>query len=345
MLNENHSYKIIKTLTIIVMIVILIGCNSQREEKKESPVTMAEIPGPQERVVEVEKGTIRKSITGRGQVVSEQEESLYFNEGGEVDEVLVEYGDRVEKGELLISLEVEDLKHDYERAKIRYEKVKQEKEQMERYVGEIVSEYEYKFKKLEYKEEKLRKEQIEQSLENAKLKAPFSGEIISIQVSEEENIGAFTEVITLVDPHNLTIELEVSDADLRRLAPGIEAEVRPEGGYWVDAYLSFVPSPLSGNNNVQVQIKDIEKIMEEHEITAEEIIERRDLVRVEIILLENRNTLLVPEEVIREDGDRTFVRISDGDLRTEVDIKTGLEEDGKVEILKGLKEGDKVLQQ
>ena len=175
MLNENHSYKIIKTLTIIVMIVILIGCNSQREEKKESPVTMAEIPGPQERVVEVEKGTIRKSITGRGQVVSEQEESLYFKEGGEVEEVLVEYGDKVEKGDLLAALEVEDLEHDYEIAKINYERTKLEKEHKEKYIGETVSEQEYDLKKLEYEEQRLQKKQIENSLENAKLKAPFSG--------------------------------------------------------------------------------------------------------------------------------------------------------------------------
>ncbi len=68
-----------------------------------------------------------------------------------------------------------------------------------------------------------------------------------------------------------------------------------------------------------------------------------DYVDVTALVAVHRDTLLLPEAAIRRFAGRTFVVIQEGERQRRIDIQTGLERDGAVEILAGLNEDDKVL--
>jgi len=67
-------------------------------------------------------------------------------------------------------------------------------------------------------------------------------------------------------------------------------------------------------------------------------------VRVAIPVAEPRTTLTVPESSVLEHDRQPFVFVPAGqDLYERVDVKPGLRTDGLVEIVQGLREGDRVV--
>jgi Cu(I)/Ag(I) efflux system membrane fusion protein len=56
-----------------------------------------------------------------------------------------------------------------------------------------------------------------------------------------------------------------------------------------------------------------------------------------------RNTLTVPSEAVMQTGARSVVIVMDGERFRAATVKTGLERDGRTEVLSGLKEGERVV--
>ena len=65
---------------------------------------------------------------------------------------------------------------------------------------------------------------------------------------------------------------------------------------------------------------------------------------VEIITKQKENVLLIPQRAVLIKNGKEMVRVLDEGEIKEVEVKTGIRgEEGKIEILSGLKEGDKVI--
>lgn len=75
-----------------------------------------EPPLEQVQAVQAERGTLVRTVTGTGQVRSDQSNSLRFRSAGTVEEVLVKVGDKVKKGQLLARLGSDAQQRDIEAA-------------------------------------------------------------------------------------------------------------------------------------------------------------------------------------------------------------------------------------
>ncbi len=110
----NRMPRFHKTLVaVLVMAALLAGCQGLfgRPVEKEPP-TPTPFPTPivpQEPTYVVQRGRVTKQIAFTGRISPLEERALYFKTGGYVKRVLVERGDRVEAGDLLVELEIDDL--------------------------------------------------------------------------------------------------------------------------------------------------------------------------------------------------------------------------------------------
>lgn len=346
----NNAKKIFSIfLLFFISILILNGCSLFPEEKVSEAPVLREPPAPRINVVKVERGYISEEVTGLARVAAKHEQSLYFAKGGRVKDVLVEYGDWVEKGQILARLEVGDLENELELARLDLEKMELELERMKFLHGTVVSDYDLKLKEIDYKKAKLKIERMESILHSSTIYAPFDGRITALSVRETAIAEEFAEVMVIADLSQLELQMNVTQRNISKIVPGLKAKVQIGQGRWLPAEVTRIPSPTAElapgqpDLRVRLEIADFENILAESNISPEQILRYNALLSTSIIIQEKEDALLLPPSAIREYANRTFVLVKEGDYRREVDVKLGIKTDTKVEILAGLEEGQEII--
>lgn len=64
---------------------------------------------------------------------------------------------------------------------------------------------------------------------------------------------------------------------------------------------------------------------------------------IEITSASKENILVIPEEAIKKEDGKNFVKVYKNGKIEKREIKVGLKGDGKVEVVSGLKEGEKII--
>lgn len=80
-------------------------------------VFFGEAPAPQVRTVDVERGTVRTAVTGTGTVQPAAQQNLSFGQEGQLTEVNVKVGDRVNAGQVLAKIDPGDLRTSLDQAR------------------------------------------------------------------------------------------------------------------------------------------------------------------------------------------------------------------------------------
>ncbi|MFP4661656.1 MAG: efflux RND transporter periplasmic adaptor subunit [Halanaerobiales bacterium] len=334
----------------IIIVVLISGCSLLPEERVDEAPVLKDPPEPRLSLLEVERGYIAEEITGLSRVAAVNEKSLYFENDGRVKEIFVDYGEWVEEDQPLARLEVGDLEYQLELARLDMRKIELEKERMSFLQGTSVSDYDLQLKEIDYEKVRLRFENLQKTLVASTIYAPFRGRVTSMSMQETNMVEEFARVMTVADPSELELQMTVSQRDINKIVPGLRARVQMgEEGNWLEAIVRKVPSPgaeiAPGQPDLRVHLDiiDFEKILEENNISREQMLKFNALLNTSIIIQEKENSLVLPRSAIREYGDRTFVLIKDGDFRKEVDIETGIETRTKIEIVEGLEEGQQVI--
>jgi RND family efflux transporter MFP subunit len=336
-------------LLLLISIIFLSACSLFPEERVSEAPVLKDPPAPRINVVKVERGYIAEEITGLARVAAKNEKSLYFAKSGRVKEVLVDYGEWVEEGQVLARLEVGDLENELAMARLDIEKMELELERMRFLHGTLVSDYDLRLKEIDYEKAKLRIDRLESILDASTIYAPFNGRIASLSVRETAMVEEFAEVMVIADPGKLELQMNVNQRNLSRIVPGLKAKIQFGENNWLPAEVTRVPSasaqiaPGQPDLRVRLEITGLEEILAEAKLSPEQLLRYNALLPTSIIIQERENTLLLPPAAIREYGSRTFVVVKDGDYRREIDVKLGITTDTKVEILEGLEEGQEII--
>src|SRR5579863_9851042 len=90
---------------ISCLIAVLAGCGKSEKVRAESDAPKETTVG----VTEVSRKTIERQLTVSSELVPFQEIDVYAKESGYVRDLLVDYGTRVKKGQLMAVLEIPEL--------------------------------------------------------------------------------------------------------------------------------------------------------------------------------------------------------------------------------------------
>lgn len=319
------------------------------EEKVDAPPPLMQPPAPRTVTYQVERGYIAERITGLARLAPVNQVSIYFSRGGRVQDVYVAYGDIVEEGEPLARLDVGDLEYRYELALLDFEKLElqRERDRLLYEVEGVMSEFDWRMREIDFTKAKMNIERQKEELEEATIYAPIAGMVSSISLRESNNVQAYQDVISIADLSNIQIIMNTTPQNIRTVVTGLNARIEHPDGHWLEATLTRVPAVdaelPSGDADRRLFLelaKDVEPLVEG---TPVEVLQDTPLVRVEIMVQERENALLLPKGAIRSYRDRTFVRVEEDDVRKEIDIETGIESRTHVEIISGLEEGQLVI--
>ncbi|MCB1186699.1 efflux RND transporter periplasmic adaptor subunit [bacterium] len=171
----------------------------------------------------------------------------------------------------------------------------------------------------------------------ATLSAPFDG-IVKAKYFEQGQLSVPGQPIIVVEQiANMRVSLAIPDHAAMELATGDTLQVAIDsangrelrGGHI--AVLAASADPASRSVLAEVELDDSNGLLS------------GQFVRV-LVPSGERNVILAPESAVLQDAELYYVwRVSGGGLLTRATVEPGLRMDGKVEILRGLSAGDRIV--
>lgn len=174
-------------------------------------------------------------------------------------------------------------------------------------------------------------------LQNTQVIAPFNGEITRKSVDAGALVSPSTPLVTLVHTETLKVVANVLEKDIPLLKAGIRAKIQAEAypGRVFEGKVVRINSALDlTTRTLQTEINIP---------NPGHLLKPGMFSRIEVTLLEKPGTLTVPRGALIEEGGKRSVFVVEGNQALQRPIVTGVEQDQWVEVLEGLREGDRVI--
>ncbi|MCP4543531.1 MAG: efflux RND transporter periplasmic adaptor subunit [Chloroflexi bacterium] len=189
---------------------------------------------------------------------------------------------------------------------------------------------------------------LEDQLADARITAPFDGQIISLSLSRGRMAEGYKSVAIIADPGDLEVSADPSDKELEDLTEGMPVTMvlanQPDEE--IQGHIRRLPYPYGGGGrSTDVEEEDQSTRITLGVTTAEAGYERGNLVRVTIVLERKDDVVWLPPQAIRTFEGRKFVVVQEGGAQLRVDVTVGIESEDRVEIEQGLTEGQIVIGQ
>ena len=191
---------------------------------------------------------------------------------------------------------------------------------------------------------------LQDQLTDARIIAPFDGQILSLSLTEGRMAEAYRAVAIIADPNELEVSADPLDKEMQDLSEGMPctAVLVSQPGNEMPAQIRRLPYPYGGGGRSEgVEAEDQDKSTRiTMGVTADEGgYERGDLVRITVVLERKDSVLWLPPQAVRTFEGRKFVVVREGEGQLRVDVKIGIESEDRVEIEQGLTQGQIVIGQ
>lgn len=189
--------------------------------------------------------------------------------------------------------------------------------------------------KLKEMEAILAQEQIR--LQNTQIVAPFSGEIVRRNVDSGALISPSTPMVTLVHMATLKVVANVLEKDIAFVKSGMKVKILTE---------AYPDKPFEGAVVRINKALDLATRTLQAEINIPNpghLLKPGMFARIEVALQEKPAALAVPRQAVLEEGGNRSVFVVEGNQAIRKPIVTGIEQDQLIEVVKGLKDGDKIV--
>lgn len=354
-----------KLLITIISIAVLGSCSqdqSQEKIRKEINNKKKEISTLQKEIRDLEKkleedttftvpvniksmhpDTFTHMIQVNGSVESDLQATISPETNGQIETIHVEEGQRVNKGELLVSLNTEvtrksiqEVKTSLELARTTYKKQKKLWEQ------DIGSEMQYLEAKNRVKSLESQLETMKAQLNMAKIKAPFSGIVDNILVKKGDLGMPGKQLLKMVNLQKLKVNASVSESYLSKIQKGdtvqLEFPAYPNIKMEVPIFRTGnIIHPDNRTFKIQLKINNIKQKLKPNIISV-----------LHINDYTNKKAFIVPSIAIKKDMKGNFLFVVDKDdekglIAKKRYVKTGKTHKDQTEILSGLSQGEQVI--
>lgn len=296
---------------------------------------------------------IKQTVSVTGKIKPVDKANLAFEINGTINNIFVNIGDKVEKGQLVAMIDDTVMQSQLSEALItlnsREENLKLKRRKWNDYKPE-----EKEVAKLSVDEARAGIQTIRNQLKKYVLTSPIDGFVIKKNFDKDETAQAMMPVVTIMKGDAIEITANISEADIAKIKLGqkamitfdafpsdkiFEAEVikiDPAATVIQDVvYYATTFSILKNENN-----QDLTELSQKMRVGMS--------VDLDILTAEKNNVLAIPIQAVKEINGEKYVEIlTKKDINEKVEkvkVKTGLfGDDGLVEIISGLKNGDEII--
>ncbi len=311
--------------------------------------------------------SIVKKTVAVGKVVPRREVEIKSQVSGVVEKLFVEAGQTVKKGEIIAKItlapnmvQLNQAESQLEQARINFQNATTEYERQKKlFEQKLISSSEYNKFLLQYD---LQREAVTASENNLLLlkkgatkksdkvsnliPATVDGMVLDLPfkegafIVETSSFGAGTTIATLADMNDMIFEGMVDESEVGKIREGMELilDVGALEGDPFTAELEYIsPKGVTDQGTIKFQIRAAVKLQDKNFLRA------NYSANADIVLDKRDNTLAINEgDLIIEDKGQ-FVEVETAPQVFEKrEVKTGISDGINIEILSGLKEGEKI---
>jgi len=193
-------------------------------------------------------------------------------------------------------------------------------------------------------------------LGETRIVAPIPGEVTGKYLEEGELVASATAgfaqgaaIVTIADLTRMQVKVNVNEVDVSRLSVGLPVEIRVDGiadKAFQGRVVSLAPASLGSTQQGASASASGNIVRFEVKIAVTERDKRLRpgmTANVDILLNKKSNITVLPTEALLP-GNKVIVVTGTGEkaVKTERTVEIGLKDEARVEILSGLKPGDKV---
>ena len=370
---------------VLIAAALLSGCGTSGQAAAPTPTPLPPQPAVASPTYTVQRGNIVEELQLSGRVAATREDDLSFGQAGNVAKIYVRETEPITKGRLLAELDQGDRLNQLQQAQIAFEQAKlalQRGQDKQKYAVQLaqldLQEAQIRRQQATSPSEqqladigvrraqinlaqaqaaggdldlqkqvdaaKLAYDRLKTQVDAGRLYAPYDGQVSAIAAQPGAAVEAYKPVMTVVDPRQREIRVDNAlSTDLSRLSPqqavtilfsrysdtpvkgvidrlpGAAASKQPTSGRDTAIHIKYDPGKLS--------------------------LDFGDLARATVTLQRKDNVLWLPPQAIRTFQGRRFVVVDEGNRQRRVDVKLGIQGPDRVEIVEGLKQGQKVVGQ
>lgn len=340
----------IKKLTILFILfipLVLSGCSKDKgksEAIEENSIAVE--------VAKVEPKTITNNYETIGKLHAREEVNVSSKVNGKVKNVNFKVGDIVKKGDILYTVENEDLinsadlqkskyKTSVEESDLKYEEALKNFNNMKAlYESEAISKTDFESAQTSYEKAKLSYEQaqrdlssslksLDSSISDTIVRSPINGIVSERNIELGELTGATDFVI--VNINSVLVKTNVPEDIINTLSPGKGVKINIQSKEYIGRVSSISPIGL---NNVNIYPVEIEISNKDFSLKTGMFAD----VYFEIEKMENQ--VQIPKKSVLTKGNEDYVYIVKDNSPKKVVIEKGLVDSGFVQIKKGLNLGE-----
>lgn len=347
-----------KILFVMTMIILFSACDEEAEKVGEREVPV--------KVFSVVNDDISQFISLTGSIEAENDAVIYSKINEKIEKVYLNVGDRVKVNQIIAEQKNDILRQGVDLAKAalrtaeaQYKLAKQNYDRTKNlYDQKAVSpqQFEQAESQLETSEAALEQtkaqlEQAEENFQNSQIKAPFAGTVAAINFEKDQMVSAGQPVAQVVNSNSMKAKLQVSGKDVNKIKLGqtafIEFPSIPNKSYSGEVVrINESLNPVTNSMEIEIRIVD-----------ADNKVKSGIFGKFNLELIKSENNLVIPETAVQQQTEviinrktgvqepvrKYFVFKIVDDKAQLAEVETGIRSNGRVEVVDGLTQNDKVI--
>ena len=306
------------------------------------------------------------SLVATGYVVAQRKAEVASKGTGRLVYLGYEEGDTVKANTVIAQLDNDDIKASLELVRAQFEQAKVDtlgtgrsyRRAQALFDDGAITDVDFEAAEVAYKNSLAALEAAaanvrvaEVNLENTYIRAPFDGTVLTKNADVGEIVAPFASsssskgsVVTLADMGSLEVEADVSEANIYKVSVGQRCEIILDA-YPEARYTGYVKKIVPTADRARATVLTKVAFDQKDDRVLPEMSARVNFffgADSEDKALEG-SALVIPREAITRRNGRELVFRIDGELATEVNVRTGRELGGSIEITEGLNPGDRVI--
>ncbi|MDE2428320.1 MAG: efflux RND transporter periplasmic adaptor subunit [Burkholderiales bacterium] len=190
-----------------------------------------------------------------------------------------------------------------------------------------------KTKLSQLQQQRLIRENVQRRVDDLKLRAPVDGVVGTLSVANRSVVVANSPLMTLVDLSQLEVELEIPETYVTDLGLGMHVELLINGAKAMGVLTAMSPEVVKNQVLARARFSG----------EAPAGLRQNQRVSARLLIEEKPNVLMVARGPFVEKEGGRFAYLLEGNTARRVPIRIGATSVTSVEILEGLKAGDKII--
>ncbi|MFC5579500.1 efflux RND transporter periplasmic adaptor subunit [Rhodanobacter terrae] len=188
-------------------------------------------------------------------------------------------------------------------------------------------------KKLAHDNQLLVVQDLQRQVDDLNVKSPVDGQVGQLFIAERATVAKDAQLLSVIDLSALQVEMQVPESFARDLGIGMSGEISGNGNTWKGLVSAISPEVVNGEVSARLRFagETPKQLRQNQRLSVRVLLDKRD------------NVLTVQRGSFVDESGGSYAYVVRDGIATKTPIRVGASSIDKVEILDGLKEGDRIV--